>query len=360
MIKKMGIVMTCFSKLPHSPHNNIAFDAGIDQAYPYNLKSHSYQIRPRIKEEDMPKVAHFRALFNEQDKLPLWQAMRALEGSDKHTARVAISIFIDFCTNGNYSEEDLIELPTLYPLEPFAFLIRANYFMELAWQARGSGTSDTVGNDNYDTFHDNMTHCLTDLWQAFELDPTNKHVWADLVAALPLIHQATDSIDDPYHKIKRLIEEHAMDHAGCVHMIAWQKQTRWGGSAKEGIDWVNQVISATDEDDISRLIIFATAIEHFDYIRCFEEDDERAEAMFKNEELKAELNQYFEPLIRNLHQAPHSIAGRLAFWYSKTKDFERLRIIGQTMVEGHYSTSPMDDCYDSARTHCMMNWIRSI
>ena len=146
----------------------------------------------------------------------------------------------------------------------------------------------------------------------------------------------------------------------CVYGISRHKEERWGGSFEENLDWAREVIAGTKKGDPIRTIIYDVMIERADYINAFEEDEERAEAIFKDKKVQAEVNQYFDELIENLDANPYGIVDTLCFWYSKAGDYDRLRQVVHTMEVGKFELDAMNDNYTDEYTEIIMNWFRSV
>lgn len=345
----------CLSKVTQSPLKIMPYNFGLDENNPYKLKSHSYKVIKPTDTKDLPAIQELTTLLKQDNKQALWNKLANLQQIKNYHLITKFSA--EWGTN-ILSEEDIIELPQLYPKIHYAYLIRGDYYSSLADDARGEGTSDTVGEDNYRLFFERLSYAANDLQKAYELKPDDPLVWASLVDVLS--HFNTEHTESLLAEIHQLIETYALDHPYCTIVVARYKQQRWGGSHDQGIDWANTVINGTKKGDVSRLIIFTVTIERYDYIRCFDEEEDLAESMFINKSLKSELNIYFDELISNIDKNPHNIASQLAFWYRECKDIERLRIIGRSIKPGYYNLYPLSDCYSDKKVIYFMNWIQAL
>ncbi len=346
--------IACLLNLSQSPLHKIPYDYGIDKNYPYNLTENTYKKAKKIGYLELPEPASLIKLLKEEDKQPLWDALNALS---KEKSYQYVPLITEYCNTKNFEEEDAIEIPELYPDEPYAWLLRGNYYSSLAWDARGEGTADTVGEENYRLFHERLAYAFNDYYKAYQLSPNDPSIWADLESVMLLTYIENNPIER--EEIRQKIAEHGLDHSYAVRIMASGMEERWGGSYEQGIAWKNHVISNTERGVPSRLIPFITTMERYDYIRCFEDDDDQAEAMFRDPELVKELDLYFDELLENLHKDPHRIASYLSFWYQETGDLEKLRAVGRTMIPGCYMKGPWR-CYSDSQIDCVMNWIRSI
>jgi hypothetical protein len=345
--------IACLNLRPESPLKKMPLHFGVDTTYAYNLTSHTYKHTPLVTPSDNPTLIMLLALMEKEDKEPLWEALDNLKGLEREHN---FSYFIDQCNRENFAEEDLLELPERYPTIHYAYIIRANYFYHFAWEARGEGTASTVGEDNYRLFHERLAWAREDLKKAYELAPDEPIIWADLYDNFSLSYDEENEREKYYN----LIKEKALTSRYCTIRVSNFKQARWGGSHQENLDWANYVIANTKRGDVSRLIIFDVTIERYDYIQCFDENEKKAEAIFKDKKIQDELNQYFDELVENMEKLPYSIAEKLTFWYCQVGDLERLRKVAHTMKAGHFERDAMNDEYHESTTIDMMHWIRSI
>jgi hypothetical protein len=352
-IKFTERAIACLNLREESHLKQMPIHFGVDQDYPYNLREHSYRYAPRIDREDDPTLIMLLGLMEKEDKAPLWKALDNLTGLERDHN---FSFFISKCNRENFAEEDLLELPEHYPEVHYAYMIRANYFDDFAWEARGTGTANTVGEENYRLFHERLAWAREDLKKAYELEPNEPVIWANLYANFSL------SYDDKGEREKfyNLIKEKGLSNRYCTLRVSNFKQERWGGSHQENIDWANYIIANTKRGDVTRLIIFDVTIERYDYIRAFEDNDKKAEAIFKDKKIQNELNQYFDELVENMEKLPYSIAETLIYWYCMANDLERLRKVAQTMKAGQFDLDAMNDEYNETTTVNMMHWIRSV
>lgn len=352
--KYMERAMICLNLREESPLKRIPFDWGVDKDYKYNIVSHSNKFVKRISSEEYPLRLMLRELLDRDDKTALFQELDKLKGREREQE---ITFVVSKATTDFFFEEDLIELPDRYN-NLYAYLMRAHYFYTFAWEARGTGTSDTVGEENYQLFYERLGWALNDLFNAYELAPMEPKVWCDLYEILS--HFSSDESNQKAEEIYKLIQKHALNHVGCVYGISRFKETRWGGSFEENLDWAREVIAGTQKGDPTRLIIYDVMIEHADYIKCFAEDEEEANKIFNNKQIQAEVNQYFDEILENFDKRPYAIVDTLCFWYAKVGDYDRLRQVVHTMEAGKFDLDVLKDAYYDDYTEVVMNWFRSV
>jgi len=346
--------IACLNLRKESPCQQIAIDFGIDKNSKFNIKKHSYKYVKRIDSasNDIDTIM-LAGLLEKEDKSELWKQLDnfSKEQRDTHLRNL---YYIDT----SLQEEDYLELPELYPNISYAYYLRGQYFYYLAWEARGEDVSDTVGEENYELFYERLDYSSIDFLKAYELSPEEKNYWADLYDLLS--HIDSDEAIRLKEKFYGLIHEHGMDNDKCIYRVSRWKQKRWGGSHEENLDWAREVISRNKKDSKVRRIIYDVLIERYDHIIAFEDNEEKANAIFKNVDFKSEVNQYFDALVGNMDEAPYSISSSLIFWYLKAGDWKRVREVAQTMKEGCFDFDAMNDEYEEEYTELYMNWIRSI
>jgi len=344
----------CLSLREESPLRLIEFDFGVDKSYAYNITSHSNILPKRIPSGQYPLRIMITELLEREDKTELFKEMDKLTGRERNEE---FAYIVGKADTDSFAEEDLIELPERYN-NVYAYAMRAHHFYTFAWEARGSGTSDTVGEENYNLFYERLGWALNDLLQAYELDPMEMNIWDDLYEILSHFH--SDEAIEKREEIYKLIQEHGLAHMGCVYGVSRFKQTRWGGSFEENLDWAREVIAGTNEGDITRLIIYDVMIEHADYITSFKDDEAKAKKIFTNKKNQAEVNQYFDEFLANIDKYPYNIVDTLCYWYSNAGDYHRLRQVVHSMEIGKFNLDAMNDSYNEDYTEIIMNWFRSV
>ena len=346
--------MTCLNVREESPLKLIAFDFGVDKSYEYNIKSHSNRLPKRTPSGQYPLRLRIIGLLEQEDKTELFEELDKLTGEEYEQEFAQIS---SCSSSGYFSQEELLELPERYN-NVYAYAIRSNFFSELAWDVRGSGTADTVSDENVELFYERLAWAVDDLLEAYKLKPMDKTVWGKLYDLLS--HFDGEEATQKREEIFKLIQEHGLSHRGCIYSVSRHKQTRWGGSFQENLDWAREVIAGTQKGDIARLIIYDVMIEHFDYVLAFEEDEVKAHQIFKNKQYQDEVNQYLDELLTNLDEYPYNLADTLCYWYSNVGDYHRLRKVVHSMEIGRFDLSAMNNDYDAEYTEIIMNWFRSV
>jgi len=337
-----------------SPLRLIPVDFGVDKSYEYNIHSHSNYLPKQIPSGDAARDIMLEELMAREDKTKLFEVLDGLEGAEYDQA---FQFVVHKSDRRVLDEEDLIELPERYG-NLYAYAMRAGYFYNFAWEARGYETSDKVGEENFDLFYERLGWALNDLFAAYEIDPMEKNIWSRLYSILSHFH--SDEALEKREEIYQLIKKHALNHPGCVFSVEQFKQKRWGGSFEESKDWAREVIAGTSMGDPIRRIIYWVMIEQSDYCVVFDEDEEKANAVFQDKNNQTEVNQYFDELLAIIEDGPYQLFEYMVHWYAKAGDYHRLRQLVHTRPVGKFDLDAMNGDYSEEYTEIIMNWFRSV
>jgi hypothetical protein len=220
------------------------------------------------------------------------------------------------------SPEEYLELPTYYPDVSYAYYLRGMYFYHFAWETRGVGMSNTVGQKNYANFYERLRYAKKDLKIAHELSPKEQTYWGELYNIAK--HFNSEEADELEEKLIALIRESAMNNTFCLRRVANMKKARWGGSHQESLEWAREVLQSSQYGNPIKIMLFETYIEQYDYILNLDRDQSAAQTLLETVEIQSELNQYLEELLNNIEKDFEVIANTLLFWYEKVNDDKRL------------------------------------
>ena len=221
------------------------------------------------------------------------------------------------------SIESYLELPAHYPDVSYAYYLRGMYFYHFAWETRGTGIANTVGQKNYAAFYERLRYAKKDLKKAHELSDQEQTYWAELYNIAK--HFNSEEADELEEKLLERIRNDAMENVFCLRRVANMKRACWGGSHQESLEWAREVVLSTKHGDPMRIMLFEAYVQQYDYVLTLDRDQEGAQALLDNQEVQTELNQYFDELLENMEQDFETISSTLLFWYEKVKDEERLK-----------------------------------
>jgi len=263
---------------------------------------------------DESNISLMHKLLKKEDKKELWELLDnwTQEERDRELPQLYAEAI---------SAEAYLELPALYPSVSYAHYLRAVYFYHYAWEARGLGITNTVGQKNYALFYERLRYARTDLKKAYELSPNEQTYWAELYNLVKHFkNKDSDTLEDELYEC---IKQNAMNNVFCIERVSHMKKARWGGSHKESLEWAREVVSSTQNSSL-KIIIFEVLIEQYNYILEYDKDEEKANAIFKDEVLQEEVNCSFEEVVEYVNEKP-KIASVLLFWYEKVGDLVRLK-----------------------------------
>ena len=219
------------------------------------------------------KLASMHKLLAQEDKTKLWSFIDALSQEERN-------LFLPhlYLKTEEITAEDYLELPFLYPDVSYAHYLRAVYFYNYAWEARGLGLTNTVGQKNYALFYERLRYARVDLKKAYELAPNEQTYWAELYNLVKHFkNKESDKLEDDLYE---LIKENAMQNPYCIQRVSHMKKARWGGSHEESLEWAREVVSHSSYGDTLKIIIFEALIEQHKYILEYDRDEEKANAIF--------------------------------------------------------------------------------
>ncbi len=257
------------------------------------------------------EASNLNDITSNLDKNTLWEYLDNLTEEERN------KILPTLYDQAIFTSEDYLELPTLYPTVSYAYYLRATYFYNFAWEARGLGLTNSVGQKNYALFYERLRYARIDLKKAYELSPNEQSYWAELYNLVK--HFKNKDSDHLEEDLFELIKKNAMQNPFCVQRVSHMKKARWGGSHEESLEWAREVIAHSSYGDSMKIMIFEVLIEQYKYILEYDKDEEKANAIFKDIALQDEVNQYFDELLEDL-----KLHETLLFWYEKVGDTQRL------------------------------------
>jgi len=284
----------------------------------FEEENHSTQ--NNLPKSDDSQLNELYRLMMQKNKTELFNLLNSLKEKER-------SHYLPLLTQEKnlLSIEEYLELPKKYSNISYAYYLRGMYFYHFAWETRGTGIANTVGQKNYANFYERLRYAKQDLKIAHKLSPNEQTYWAELYNIAK--HFNSEEADELEEKLIQLIREHAMDNVFCLRRVANMKKARWGGSHQESLEWAREVILHSDYGNPIKIIIFETLIEQYNYILTLDRDKKGAQALLDSKEIQYELNQYFEELLENMEKDVETISSTLLFWYEKINDQERLKKI---------------------------------
>lgn len=259
-------------------------------------------------------------LLKKEDKSELWHFLDALSEAERN--QFLNTLYIEEPKEAILTTEDYLELPAHYSDVSYAYYLRGIYFYHYAWEARGLGITNTVGQKNYALFYERLRYAKADLKKAYERSPNEQTYWADLYNLVK--HFKSKEADLLQEELYGRIKANAMQNPYCIQRVSQLNKARWGGSHKESLNWAREVVAHAKKGDPIKIILIEALLEQYDFIIEFDKDEEKANAIFKDKALQNEVNESFEELI--VHQ---ELYPKLHTWYAQVHDGERVNRINK-------------------------------
>jgi len=225
-------------------------------------------------------------------------------------------------------------------------LLRAANAVKAAWDARGTGTADTITDEGAGAMLDNLELARRDLAEAAGLDAASPAAPAMLVEVATLHEQM--SREDGQAAFRQALQRHPTHLQAFRNALRLSSQ-KWGGTHNEQLQLARYGLSlAAPGSDLHGCIFFAQ-IEIWFYMNRFEGDEDGAQAYIANPAIQAELNQAFDRWVTPQYRARRVSPPMLhlaAFWYDLVGDLARLKraiaATGQVQVPHpwHYLGEP--------------------
>jgi hypothetical protein len=218
---------------------------------------------------------------------------------------------------------------------PLSYLVRGCQSIAWAWQARGSGGSNTVSQEGWKLFGERLAMAERDLLLAAQGDVTDPTPFSNLLVA-------ARGMDAPDETAWRYFE-HAVarqpDHHFAHEAMRSKLSRRWGGSDEEMFAFVRRSAWSAPGSDLP-MLVFEAHLDVWSYIHTFEGDPERARRYLAQPAVRQELyDAYAKSLEARCRVRASTIYHRnsAAFVFFLLQDVARLRIelahIGQAFTE---------------------------
>ena len=289
------------------------FDALLQTQYTHSQVNFAWLKEDIFSTLTITQSSQMHQLLAQENKKTLWQFLDTLSQNERNELLPQLYLLTE-----NITAEDYLELPALYPNVAYAHYLRGRYFYHYAWEARGLGLTNSVGQKNYALFYERLRYARADLKKAYELSPNEQTYWAELYNLVK--HFKNKDSDHLEEELYERIKKDAMQNPYCVQRVAHMKKARWGGSHEESLAWAREVVSQSAYGNSLKIMLFEALIEQYHFIMEYDRDEERANAIFEDEALQNEVNAYFDELVED-----ERVRETLLFWYGKVGDLARLQ-----------------------------------
>ena len=166
-------------------------------------------------------------------KLLKHKEWKILEKKLELATKSELSLFIEHLASTSSNSAELLQ--TWYEERPnqiYPRLVSANYFINWAWDARGTGYADTVSERMAILFFERLNQAHILLEEAIEINPTHSEAHSQMITlgqAYPYVNK---------EEVIAKMNEIDASHFDAQTKIAYSLTQRWGGKKGEALDYV--------------------------------------------------------------------------------------------------------------------------
>ncbi len=144
------------------------------------------------------------------------------------------------------------------PKSLYVHIMSANYFIEMAWEHRGSYTAENVDKDAWLPFYQNLDKSYASIQEAIRINPDEKSIYS-ILATLGMANPELISI---YEVIDRLssLDNH---YYYAQKRITYALSSRWQGGENEALDYVYNICNQVEESSMIHGLIPNVHIERW-------------------------------------------------------------------------------------------------
>ena len=219
----------------------------------------------------------------------------------------------------------LDQAATQAPNHPDLRVLRAAQGIKATWDARGTGTADTITDQGADAMVRYLDIARSDLADAAGMDPANPAPHAMMIEVATLHEDMERS--DGQAAFQQALQRHPAN-LKAFHNALRLSSEKWGGSHEEQLQVARLGISRAAPGSNLLGCVFYAHTEIWFYMNRFDGDEEAAQAYLASPAVQAELNQAFDRWITPQYRARRTSPPMLhlaACWYYMTSDIARLK-----------------------------------
>jgi tetratricopeptide (TPR) repeat protein len=210
------------------------------------------------------------------------------------------------------------------PDEADAHLLRGSCYIRHAWQARGSGTADTVSQRSAELFFERLTIAHDSLRRAAAMNPRDPTPWARLLVVAMGLSASHEQARAYFQEAVKRDPEHWSAHINMHYLLT----EKWGGSHEAMFSFAREVAQRAPLGSDLPILVLQSHVERWFYIYAFDGDSQAAQSYFLE---AAHQQEALDAYMRSLGSSQHrnrrtTIFARhaAAFWFWKVRDRERL------------------------------------
>lgn len=209
-----------------------------------------------------------------------------------------------------------------HPESSLPHLFHGVALIQWAWEARGSGTSDTVTDEGRRLFKERLAQAEAALQQAAQLDQADPTPFSWLITVTMGLQHPFETSADYYDEAVRRDPLHVATHEALLYRLT----QKWGGSHEAMFRYARSVSAEAPAGHPLHMLVIDAHIMRYEYF-WFEDDRDGRIAYFKQPEVGAEVRAIHDLMVESPDwvEPPHDTsANGFAFCFWVMDDVERL------------------------------------
>jgi hypothetical protein len=206
--------------------------------------------------------------------------------------------------------------------DPDACLLSGAHHLDKAWEARGTGTADTITAEGSAAMGRHLARAKTELEAAAALAASDPTPCALLIG----VSQLGGPVD-AHRAFQAAVARHPGDLAAYQRMVSLSTE-KWGGNLDACLSLARRAaFSGTAGSDASS-VVFRAHFEAWFYRKRFEQNEAAAQAYVSNRDVRTELERTFEAWVTPSYQSKRSSVTPLhwaAAWFFLVGDTPRMK-----------------------------------
>jgi len=222
-------------------------------------------------------------------KLREWEK---LENKLDSVSNSELSLLIDHLVSSQ-SPEDVILLEKWYdarPREVYPAVVRANYFISWAWDARGTALAESVNQKQWVLFFERLNESIEMIDKAIELNPNHFYAYTKLLV-LGMAHPNID-IDEAISAMNQVNRHNFTAQKAIIYSLT----ERWGGDKGTALDYAYAFCNDEEEGSTFHALI---AYAHIESWMDILEEALKARHYFLNEKVINDIFIAYEQVFPN-------------------------------------------------------------
>lgn len=209
-----------------------------------------------------------------------------------------------------------------HPTSSLPHLLQGAALLQWAWEARGSGTSDTVSAEGRRLFLERLAQAETALQRAAELDPEDPTPFSFLITVTMGLQHPLDVTAAYFHEAVRRDRFHLPTHFALLYRLT----EKWGGSHEAMFEYARSTVAELPDGHPLHLLLVEAHVMRFEYF-AFDGDPFGRARYLRKPDVQADIEGAYARMVGSPAwvEPPHdSSANEFAFYFWRVGDNARL------------------------------------